>query len=117
MRRSFSDRIFGGVCGGLASALRVSPWLVRALFAILSVLSLGTFALLYIGLWWLAPLESPLIDRRGLPTLIALALIVVTAAAWYARDNGLLITSDGTPIFWQAAAVVLALLFFIRQIR
>jgi phage shock protein PspC (stress-responsive transcriptional regulator) len=117
MRRSFSDRVFGGVCGGIAAGLRAPAWLVRGLFSLLILLSLGAFGVLYVVLWWLMPLESPLERRRGLPTILVLALVLACGAAWYARDNGLLVTADGVPLFWQGAAAVLAILFFLRQIR
>lgn len=117
MRRSFSDRVLGGVCGGLAAALRLDSWLVRIAFAVLTVASLGVFAILYILLWWVTPMESPVEGRRGLPVIFALILIVLAAASWYARDNGLLVAPNGEPIFWQGAAVVLAVVFFLRQIR
>ncbi len=117
MRRSFSDRVFGGVCGGIAAGLRAPAWLLRFVFALLTLVSLGVFGILYVVLWWLMPLESPLERRRGLPTVLVLLLIAASAAAWYARDNGLLVTPDGVPFFWQGAAAVLAILFFLRQIR
>lgn len=117
MRRSFSDRVLGGVCGGLAAALHLDSWLVRIAFVVLTVVSLGVFALLYVLLWWLVPLESPVEGRRGLPLIFILILILLAAASWYARDNGLLVAPNGEPIFWQGAAAVLAVVFFLRQIR
>lgn len=117
MRRSFSDRILGGVCGGLAASLHVDSWLVRAAFVLLTVISQGIFGILYVLFWWIAPLESPLERRRGLPLILALALLAFGAAAWYARDGNLLAAPDGTPLFWQAAALVLAVVFLLRQIR
>lgn len=117
MQRSFSDRVLGGVCGGLASALRLDAWLIRFLFALLTLVSLGVFAVLYIILWWIVPLESPLERRGGLPVVLALLLIVVAAAAWYARDNGLLVAANGEDFFWQGAALLLAVVYLFRQLR
>lgn len=117
MRRSFSDRVLGGICGGLAAALHLDSALVRIVFALLTVASLGVFAILYILLWWITPMESPIDGRRGLPLIFALILIVLAAASWYARDNGLLVAPNGETIFWQGAAALLAIVFFLRQIR
>lgn len=117
MRRSFSDRVLGGVCGGLASAFHVNTWLMRLLFAALTVISLGVFGILYVLLWWVVPLESPLERRRGLPLILVLLLVFGSAVAWYARDNQLLVSSEGTPLFWQGAAMVLAFIYLARQIR
>ena len=54
--RSDSDRMIGGVCGGIARSLDWDPTLVRVLFVLLSVLSAafpGT--LVYIILWIVMP--------------------------------------------------------------
>lgn len=117
MRRSFSDRLLAGVCGGLAASLRMNAWLVRVLFALLTLASLGIFGLLYVLLWWLVPLESPIEQRRGLPLLLALLLIAGAVAAWVARDQGVIASPDGVPLFWQGAALVMAGVFFLRQLR
>ena len=48
------DRVIAGVCGGIASSLRVDPTLVRLVFAILSLAG-GAGILLYFALWaWTA---------------------------------------------------------------
>ncbi|MCK6578415.1 MAG: PspC domain-containing protein [Anaerolineae bacterium] len=117
MRRSFSDRILGGVCGGLAASLHVDSWLVRVAFVLLTTISQGIFAALYILFWWIVPLDSPLERRRGLPLILTLALLVLGAAAWYVRDANLLAAPDGTSMFWQAAALLLSVVFLLRQIR
>src|SRR5205085_7600531 len=49
-----SDNILGGVCGGLASYLRVDPTIVRLVFALISF-GAGTGILLYILLWVILP--------------------------------------------------------------
>src|SRR5436305_837148 len=48
--RSGHDRVFAGVCGGLASALGVDATLVRFVFALLSLAG-GAGILLYFALW------------------------------------------------------------------
>ena len=73
MYRSFSDRVLGGVCGGLAAALHVNAWLIRLIFVVLTLVSLGAFAALYLLLWWIVPAESPTQRRRGFPTIFVLA--------------------------------------------
>ena len=52
--RDESDKILGGVCGGLASYLRVDPTIVRLVFALISF-GAGTGILLYILLWIILP--------------------------------------------------------------
>ncbi|MDN5200100.1 PspC domain-containing protein [Fulvivirgaceae bacterium BMA10] len=52
------DRILGGVCGGIANYLGWDPTLVRILYVILSVVSVGfPGTLVYIILWIVMPDE------------------------------------------------------------
>jgi len=53
--RSDNDKILGGVCGGLASYLKIDPSIVRILFAILTFGSFGFGFLMYILLWVVLP--------------------------------------------------------------
>jgi phage shock protein PspC (stress-responsive transcriptional regulator) len=52
--RNDNDKILGGVCGGLASYLRIDPTIVRLVFALISF-GAGTGILLYILLWVILP--------------------------------------------------------------
>lgn len=51
---SSTDRIIGGVCGGIAEYFNIDPLLVRLVFAIL-FFGYGTGLLAYILIWILAP--------------------------------------------------------------
>lgn len=53
LTRSTTDRMIGGVCGGLANYLGVDPTLVRIIFVVL-MLS-GVSPLLYVVLWVVVP--------------------------------------------------------------
>lgn len=55
--RDENDKILGGVCGGLASYLRIDPTIVRLVFALISF-GAGTGILLYILLWIILPAKS-----------------------------------------------------------
>jgi phage shock protein PspC (stress-responsive transcriptional regulator) len=55
--RSREDRIFGGVCGGLAQWLGWSPFKVRILYLILGALPVFAGIPIYIVLWLLVPQE------------------------------------------------------------
>jgi phage shock protein C len=55
LRRSRSDRMLGGVCGGLAESLGVDAAVVRIGLVTLTVLGFGTGAILYAAVWMLAP--------------------------------------------------------------
>ncbi|GAB6091263.1 PspC domain-containing protein [Spirochaeta dissipatitropha] len=56
LRRSSTDRVFGGVCGGIASAIGMSSSTVRLLF-VLAVVIGGLSAWAYIILLILIPSE------------------------------------------------------------
>lgn len=55
LRRSRTDRMLGGVCGGLAESLGVDAALVRIGLVTLTVLGFGTGIVLYAAIWMLAP--------------------------------------------------------------
>ncbi len=58
LRRSRSDRLVGGVCGGIARFVGVGSGAVRLVYGASVLLSIGTTGLLYLLLWLLIPTES-----------------------------------------------------------
>jgi phage shock protein PspC (stress-responsive transcriptional regulator) len=112
MTRSFSNRLFGGVCGGLAASIPLNAWFWRFLFVLLTLLTGGAAAVVYLLLWWLMPLESPI--RRGgggigglLGLLLGIALIIL----YFAKGNLGLDT-----LYWPLALLVLAAVFLLKQV-
>jgi phage shock protein C len=61
LRRSRTDRWFGGVCGGLAPATALPSWSWRLIFVAL-VLCGGTGLMLYVLLWILVPKEDAAVE-------------------------------------------------------
>jgi phage shock protein PspC (stress-responsive transcriptional regulator) len=57
--RSETDRMLGGVCGGIAEVYDVDPTLVR-LITLLIVLGTGAGLLVYLVAWLIMPTESEL---------------------------------------------------------
>jgi phage shock protein PspC (stress-responsive transcriptional regulator) len=55
LRRSRTDRMLSGVCGGVAEALDVDVALARLGMVALTVISGGGAALLYLAAWILIP--------------------------------------------------------------
>jgi phage shock protein C len=55
-RRSRTDRMLGGVCGGMARATGVESWVWRLLFAVLFIFA-GAGLLVYVLLWIFVPSE------------------------------------------------------------
>ncbi len=62
LHRSDSDRILGGVCGGLAETFGGSPWLYRAAFIIGTLVTQGVLAIVYLLLWAFLP-KGTLLER------------------------------------------------------
>lgn len=119
MYRSFTDRVFGGVCGGLGTMLPVNPWVFRVIFVILAVITLGAFAALYLLLWWLIPQESLVGRQRGGAGLflVVILLTVVTAVAWVLNMTDSLQGPDGQGLFWPGMLLALSVVFFLKQVR
>lgn len=119
MVRSFTDRVFGGVCGGLGASIRVNPWILRAAFVVLAAASLGVFALFYIALWWFLPQQSLTQPTYG--GSIRFIMVVFLAAAftliWVGRDQGWLSTPDGQSIYWPVLLLLMSLVFVARQLK
>jgi phage shock protein PspC (stress-responsive transcriptional regulator) len=119
MYRSFTNRVFGGVCGGLAAVFPMSAWWFRAAFILLAIVTAGAFAALYVLLWWLLPHQSLAERRRGGAgrLLLVIILIVVTALGWLAQASGQLKSTTGQDLFWPVMLLALSLVFFLRQVR
>jgi phage shock protein PspC (stress-responsive transcriptional regulator) len=61
--RSETDKIIGGVCGGIAEYLDIDPTIVRVIFA-LAIVSTEFGLMLYIILWIVLPSEKS-IDKEN----------------------------------------------------
>jgi phage shock protein PspC (stress-responsive transcriptional regulator) len=58
LRRSKSDRMVAGVCGGIAELLNVDAAVVRIILVAATLLGFGTGAVLYLICWVLMPEEG-----------------------------------------------------------
>jgi len=58
LRRSRTDRMLGGVCGGLAASLGADAALLRVLTVALTLITGGAAAIVYVAAWVLAPEED-----------------------------------------------------------
>lgn len=118
MYRSFTDRVLGGVCGGLGTTLPVRPWTLRIAFGVLTILSGGLVAALYVGLWWTLPQESLVTGKRGgvLTTFLALILIGLMIVGWIGRSSGWFIAETGQDLLLPGVLLVLSGVFLLRQV-
>jgi phage shock protein C len=56
--RSKTERVLGGVCGGLGEHLDVDPTVIRLVWVVIALLSLGTGLLIYLIAWIIVPEEG-----------------------------------------------------------
>lgn len=116
MIRSFTERLLGGVCGGLShrTPLNASVW--RVLWLALAVIAPPAALAAYLLWWWLIPLESPFRKQSApLSMLIALVLSVIVFAGWFGRAA--LITPTGQDAYGPLLGVILGAAFLYRQIQ
>jgi phage shock protein C len=57
LRRSRSDRMVAGVCGGIARMFNMDAALVRILLVAATLLGFGTGAIIYLVAWAIVPEE------------------------------------------------------------
>lgn len=85
LRRSATDRMIAGVCGGIAQTLQVDPTIVRLLAVLLALSSMGTVVLIYVIMAVVMPVDLPSVEAPGAVqaerTLEALAVDGVTPPA------------------------------------
>ncbi len=62
--RSRKDKVLGGVCGGIAAYLDVDPVVVRLIWAIVALISMGLGILAYIIAWIIIP-EEPSLKQKS----------------------------------------------------
>jgi phage shock protein PspC (stress-responsive transcriptional regulator) len=119
MYRSFTDRVLGGVCGGLGGLLRINSWWFRGAFVALSIVTLGAFALLYLALWLAIPQESLTSRQRGGSTFLLLTIILTAATliAWISSISGGLRGASGENLLWPGMLLGVSVIFFMRQVR
>jgi phage shock protein PspC (stress-responsive transcriptional regulator) len=63
--RSATDKVFGGVCGGLAKYLNTDATLLRVLAVVLLILTFFACALAYIIMWIAIPMEPNYVKSEG----------------------------------------------------
>jgi len=54
VKRSMTDKWFGGVCGGIGAATGIPSWLLRAVF-LFCLFAFGAGLLVYLVLWICIP--------------------------------------------------------------
>ncbi len=66
--RDMDNKVFGGICSGLAAYLNIDPVIIRILYILLSVGSFGLMLVIYIVLWLVVPVAvtpAQKLEMRG----------------------------------------------------
>ncbi len=125
LTRNLTDRVLGGVCGGLGAYVGVSPWWVRALFVVLGLFTAGTGALIYLALWFILPAQT-LADipadaekdeRVSLPETVVLVgiAVIIMGLIILARNLGIL-SSTGGDAFLPLVVIGFGFVLLIKQL-
>lgn len=115
LRRSSTDRVIGGVCGGLARTLGIDPVIVRVITAVLAILG-GAGIAAYIIAWILIPndegesaLDQSRTGRGRFPQFVLVLLLAIAAVSifhtvWPGGNDGLgfLVFILVAVVAWQA---------------
>jgi phage shock protein PspC (stress-responsive transcriptional regulator) len=117
MYRNFTDRVLGGVCGGLATTLPLNAWTIRFIFILLTIVTFGVAALIYVALWWAMPQESLIHDQRGsfARTLVALGIVIIIGGVWVVERFDLYEPASGQSILAPVIVLILSTVFLLRQ--
>jgi phage shock protein PspC (stress-responsive transcriptional regulator) len=60
--RSKTERVIGGVCGGIGEHLDTDPTVIRLVWVVVTLLSLGIGIVAYIVAWIIVPEEATVPD-------------------------------------------------------
>lgn len=99
--RSRSNRMLGGVCGGIGEILGIDATFIRIAFVLLTIIAFGTGVLFYGAMWMIIPAEKtapeagPGRNRVGLVILALVAISLGVAA----------ISVDVLPWIWIGVGV------------
>ena len=115
LRRARDGQIFGGVAAGLAKRSGYSVGLIRAVFAVLILVSTGYLAIAYVLAWLLIPADGEdsniasraLADKRGIVMSAALTSVLVVALVLASALNAPWVTSLAVPIIACAVGLLL----------
>lgn len=88
LKRSYKNRVFSGVCGGIGEYFNIDPTVIRIAWVLISLRSLGTSFIIYLVSSFLIPEDDGIIYeeeydrdnnekfRRNTPIFIGLGLIL-----------------------------------------
>jgi phage shock protein PspC (stress-responsive transcriptional regulator) len=133
LTRSLTDRVLGGVCGGMSAYTGLNALWIRLLFLLMAPSTSGFGVLLYIVLWLVLPIEAmddlPALAPvradnapESVPRGSGVGQLALGIAAMLMGAGLLLLNSGVLPfgsgdLFWPVAALSIGLALLWRQLR
>ncbi len=119
--RSTTDKVIGGVCGGLAAYFKIDPVLVRLAFVVFTLAG-GASVLLYIVLWIAVPegttvavVDTPsFLGTRGSETTAV--ILIAIGALWLLANLGAF-TWINWAVAWPLLLIVLGAALLFRGVK
>jgi len=103
LKRSSTDRVLGGVCGGLGAYLGVDPIIVRVVAVVLAFFG-GAGILFYLAAWLLVPSDDPTASSSpGRAATIAGVVVLVIGLATLLPFRGHWGWGAGWGVLWLVA--------------
>jgi phage shock protein C len=106
LTRSRKERVFAGICGGMAIYLGLDPVLVRVLFVALTMLSNGVGIVVYVLAWFIVPLEREAAAEPYIPSAKARPKAALVLVGAFLILSGLIaLTTSWFPAFWEISDI------------
>jgi phage shock protein C len=125
LTRSLTDRVLGGVCGGLGVYIGIDPWWVRGAFVVVAVATVGIGVLIYLALWLILPaqtlvqleyLESAHVILPNPETVILIgAAVIGMGFLVLARNLGVLSGTNGDG-FLPLVVIALGVIVLVKEL-
>lgn len=116
--RSETDKVLGGVCGGLGAYLGFDPVIIRIFFVLLTIAN-GVGVMIYMLLWLILPAESKAEDAGTHQNLEDAADEITTRAKEMAGELQAAVTRpnrQGT-LYIGAALILLGVIFLVENLN
>lgn len=112
--RNPTDKVLGGVCGGIAEYLGWDPVLVRLLWVVLTLMTSGAGLLAYLAFWLVLPVGSKAtgqvrpaaLSLSGDNAKRAAVVLIALGVLWLLSNVGIL------PVMWNSLAGILRVVFW-----
>jgi phage shock protein PspC (stress-responsive transcriptional regulator) len=126
-----TDRVFGGVCGGIGNCLGVSGWWVRLTFIALALIASSFGILLYVLLWTSLPPQrlsdlpplvhpgepSPTGYTRPESVLTLGALSIIVGVFILADQTGFLRAAGGADLLAPGMLFLIGFVVLLKHLR